>query len=227
MDNAAKALRIAGGVLLGLMVTSLLIFAINAWQKYQKANYQSIQNQQITKFNSTFDAYNKKALRGSDLVSLANKVNSTNRSLAGKSSYDTYGKTDMNYRFNETDLMPIRVFVNFDGDGDPTTMLPGIQVYTGTPLSKYKASTYQALYNKNNNDFPLCGYAPSHYYFDLDEYIQNIYNNDEVVAKAKEENKEDLRKDFKGLYFECTGVVLDKQTGRYCRIFYNQVLKVK
>ena len=55
MDNAAKALRIAGGVLLGLMVTSLLIFAINAWQKYQKANYQSIQNQQITKFNSTFD----------------------------------------------------------------------------------------------------------------------------------------------------------------------------
>ena len=69
MDNAAKALRIAGGVLLGLMVTSLLIFAINAWQKYQKANYQSIQNQQITKFNSTFDAYNKKALRGSELVS--------------------------------------------------------------------------------------------------------------------------------------------------------------
>ena len=92
MDNAAKALRIAGAVLLGLMVTSLLLFAFNMWQNYHKANYQSIQNQQITKFNSSFDAYNKKALRGSDLVSLANKVNSTNRSLAGKSSYDTYGR---------------------------------------------------------------------------------------------------------------------------------------
>ena len=51
MDNAAKALRIAGAVLLGLMVTSLLLFAFNMWQNYHKANYQSIQNQQTTKFN--------------------------------------------------------------------------------------------------------------------------------------------------------------------------------
>ena len=228
MDNAAKALRIAGAVLLGLMVTSLLLFAFNMWQNYHKANYQSIQNQQITKFNSSFDAYNKKALRGSDLVSLANKVNSTNRSLAGKSSYDTYGITDMNYRFSETGLMPIRVFVSLNTEGDPLSKLPGNTIYFNyysETLTKYKASTYMALYNKNNNDFPECAENPNYKYFDLDEYIQHVYNNDKLVAEAKA-NKEELRKDFKSLYFECTGAVFDKQNGRYCRLFYKQVYKM-
>lgn len=229
MDNAAKALRIAGAVLLGLMVTSLLLFAFNMWQNYHKANYQSIQNQQTTKFNSSFDVYNKKALRGSDLVSLANKVNSTNRSLAGKSSYDTYGITDMNYRFSETDLMPIRVFVTLNNEGNPMNRLPGnnafMELYPSGSISVYRASTYMNLYNKNNNEFPACGDNANYKYFDLDEYIQRVYNNDELVAKAKEQ-KEEVRKDFKSLYFECTGAVFDTQNGRYCRLFYKQVHKM-
>ena len=52
----------------------------------------------------------------------------------------------------------------------------------------------------------------------------NMYIFDKYyLAKA---NKEELRKDFKSLYFECTGAVFDKQNGRYCRLFYKQVYKM-
>ena len=55
MDNASKALRIAGAVLLGLMVTSLLLFAHSRWTKYQKTNIETLQNEQASKFNASFD----------------------------------------------------------------------------------------------------------------------------------------------------------------------------
>lgn len=238
MDNASKALRIAGAVLLGLMVTSLLLFAFNMWQKYKRADYQSIQNQQATKFNGPFDVYNKKALRGSDLVSLGNKVNSTNRTLAGKSDYATYGITDMNYKFPETELMPIRVFVaftsssnmnNFSTNPITTLALPGIDTYILDPdfsgtLSCYDARTYLSLHNQDNNDFP--GANETHYYYvDLDEYVQKVYNN-EKLEKKKKELGDEFKKTFKGYYFECTGVKFDNQTGRYCRLFYKQVFKI-
>ncbi len=218
MDNASKALRIAGAVLLGLMVTSLLIFALNAWQKYKKADYQSIQNQQTTKFNAPFDAYNKKSLRGSDMVSLGNKLNSTNRSMAGEPNYNMYSKSDtekknMNYRYPETDLMPVRAFVAFCSRNPPynnivPTDLPGQLDYEGT-LTIY-------------NNFP----GDTNKYIDLDDYVQNIYNDDELVKKVKEKSGQEVRKVFKGYYFECTKVEFDNQNGRYCRLFFKQVFKI-
>ena len=181
MDNASKALRIAGAVLLGLMVTSLLLFAYNTWTKYQKTNLETIQNQQATKFNATFDVYNKKALRGSDLVSLGNKLNSTNRAMAGEPDYNVYDKSDvikknMNYRYPETDLMPIRAFVEFHNNTSgypvntaPLATLPGMDYYFSDVLN-------EEYYG------PLITYThgASSYYIDLDEYIKKIYNNDKL-----------------------------------------------
>ncbi len=222
MDNASKALRIAGAVLLGLMVTSLLLFAYNTWTKYQKTNLETIQNQQATKFNATFDVYNKKALRGSDLVSLGNKLNSTNRAMAGQSDYTVYGQTNMNYRYPETDLMPIRAFVEFHNNNsetdypvnqDPLGSLPGMTNYFEGNLTSYYG--------------PLITYThgASAYYVDLDEYIQKIYNNDEL-NKLEKEAGQDNRKVFKGYYFECTEVEFDNRNGRYCRLYFKQVFKI-
>ena len=226
MDNASKALRIAGAVLLGLMVTSLLLFAYNTWTKYQKTNLETIQNQQATKFNATFDVYNKKALRGSDLVSLGNKLNSTNRAMAGEPDYNVYDKSDvikknMNYRYPETDLMPIRAFVEFHNNTSgypvntaPLATLPGMDYYFSDVLN-------EEYYG------PLITYThgASSYYIDLDEYIQKIYNNDKLYKLEKEAGLEN-RKVFKGYYFECTEVEFDNRNGRYCRLYFKQVFKI-
>ena len=243
MENASKALRIAGAVLLGLMVTSLLLFAFNAWQKYQKKNLESIKNQQSTEFNGSFDVYNKKALRGSELVSLANKVNSTNKTIAGNSNYRvTYGLTNMSYRYEDSDMMPIRIFVAFTYDDtlsltytqNPVNpiKLPGLVTYTSHGelhqdwddhsnnllISVYRNNTYPSVFPTINSN--------GEYFIDLDEYIQKIYNSDKLVAQAKAEEGEEIRKTFKGYYFECIKVDFDNQTGKYSRMFFKQVLKI-
>lgn len=227
MDNASKALRIAGAVLLGLMVTSLLLFAHSTWTKYQKTNIETLQNEQATKFNASFDVYNKKALRGSDLVSLGNKLNSTNRATAGEPDYNMYDKSDavkknMNYRYPETDLMPVRAFVEFHNNSSgypvntaPLSTLPGIDYYIPDLLGDDYYGPLVTTYS----------YAGSNYYIDLDEYIQKIYNNDKLHDLVKEHGQ-DNRKVFKGYYFECTGVEFDNRNGRYCRLYFKQVYKI-
>lgn len=227
MDNASKALRIAGAVLLGLMVTSLLLFAYNTWTKYQKTNLETIQSQQATKFNATFDVYNKKALRGSDLVSLGNKLNSTNRSIAGERDYNIYDKSEaekknMNYRYPETDLMPVRAFVEFHVNSNETNYpimdpnaLPGMTYY------------YESTLGPEDYYGPLTlNYGASGKMVDLDEFIQKIYNNDKLCDLAYKEEKLEVKKVFKGYYFECTGVEFDSRNGRYCRLYFKQVFKI-
>lgn len=74
MENASKALIMAGGVLLAMLVVSLVIYAWNIFSNYYK--YQdSLENiDDVAKFNMQFANYDRDDVAGYDLISLANKV---------------------------------------------------------------------------------------------------------------------------------------------------------
>lgn len=74
MENVSKALIIAGGVLIALLVISLVILMVNSISDYQNSNADATREQQIADFNNEYTAYERTNIRGSELLSLLNKV---------------------------------------------------------------------------------------------------------------------------------------------------------
>lgn len=74
MENASKALIMAGSVLIAIIIISCLVLMINNLSTYQGLQTQSEEVAQIEKFNNQYIIYNRDDVRGSDLYSLMNKV---------------------------------------------------------------------------------------------------------------------------------------------------------
>lgn len=74
MENASKALMIAGGVLIALIIITMFILMSNRLSNLQEEQEQQIQTEQIAAFNAEFEAYNKKVLYGTDVITAMNKA---------------------------------------------------------------------------------------------------------------------------------------------------------
>lgn len=74
MENATKALLIAAGILLAIMILSLLLVGYNQISSYYNEKHKATETEQLAEFNQKYENYNGKEIRGSELVSLMNKV---------------------------------------------------------------------------------------------------------------------------------------------------------
>lgn len=90
MENASKALIMAGSVLIALMIIGALILMFNSLSSYQDTNTQTAREAQIIEFNNQYETFNRNDVRGSDLYSLLNRVVDYNRrkSTSGIGSND-------------------------------------------------------------------------------------------------------------------------------------------
>lgn len=82
MENATKALLIAAGVFLAIMLVSLLMMGYTQISGYYKQQSELRTEEQMDKFNKQFQNYNRKDIRGNELISLMNKVIDYNTSEA-------------------------------------------------------------------------------------------------------------------------------------------------
>ena len=89
MENASKALIIAGGVLIGLITISLFYYMFSHISNFVSETSEDYNIKETNAFNQGFEAYNKKLMYGSDVVSVINKAidnNKRNNVTAGYSS---------------------------------------------------------------------------------------------------------------------------------------------
>lgn len=89
MENAAKALTIAGGVLIAVMLAVLVYYVFTHWGESQKMDQEEIEVQKVNDFNKSYLSY-EKTLYGSELLGLVNKMNDYNESK--DITYLGYGK---------------------------------------------------------------------------------------------------------------------------------------
>ncbi len=78
MENAAKALLMAGGVLIAILVLSSLVLLFSNLQNYQNKTDASTLDIQIAKYNSQYEPYHKDGLTLMELKSVYNKIVSNN-----------------------------------------------------------------------------------------------------------------------------------------------------
>ena len=93
MENASKALIMAAGVLIALIILGALILMFNNLSNYQKVGTQNQRETQVIDFNKQYETYNRKNVRGSDLYSLINRVVDYNR----RKSTEGTGKDEGQY----------------------------------------------------------------------------------------------------------------------------------
>ena len=74
MENASKALIMAGSILISIMVITLLVMGYNNLTETMNAKNDEDAVEQVTQFNKQYDVYYRNNLYGSDILSLANKV---------------------------------------------------------------------------------------------------------------------------------------------------------
>lgn len=74
MENASKALIMAGGILISLLVIGALILTFNQLSYYQKSESTSEKTSQLADFNKEYVQYTYDDIKGYELISLINKV---------------------------------------------------------------------------------------------------------------------------------------------------------
>lgn len=87
MENATKALIIAGGMLLAMLIVGLLVWGYTNLSSYRNTQVEAEALEQITEFNSVFEAYNRRSVRGYQMISLANLARDYNTRYREEDGY--------------------------------------------------------------------------------------------------------------------------------------------
>ena len=116
MENAAKALEIAGGVLIALLIISLFVYMFNKVSYHQAVQNQNLETQKIEAFNKTYESYNKSILYGADVISVINMATSHNLLETEGSSYTDDALGNRTYTWNKHDPNFIEVTFKLEDD---------------------------------------------------------------------------------------------------------------
>lgn len=140
MENASKALLMAGGMLLVILLVSLFIYAWGIFSDYYSSQQDLSEISDTTKFNLQFTNYDRDDIRGYELISLLNRVIDYNQ------RFSTTGTNDENYN-------PIEIVIYMWGYDNNVTRNTVIQKlsYSGENLELFTQPKY--IQNDTNNSF--------------------------------------------------------------------------
>ena len=104
MENVTKALIMAAGILLSIMILSLLVIFGSRLSGYFSQEHDSKIIEQDTKFNAQFENYNQETIRGNELMSVMNKVVNYNTAIADTEKYEKV-KMSVNFKGKENSFL--------------------------------------------------------------------------------------------------------------------------
>lgn len=91
LENASKALLIAGGVLLAILLVTLFRFSWGLFSNYMSENDKLADTEDVAKFNQQFTNYDRNDVEGYEIISLVNQVIDYNQRKS------TTGSNDIRY----------------------------------------------------------------------------------------------------------------------------------
>ena len=82
MENATKALIMAGGVLIAILIIGSFMLFFGDLDEYEKTKSDVVVQEQVVKFNNQYTAYDRDNLTLNEIKSLYNKIQSNNERAA-------------------------------------------------------------------------------------------------------------------------------------------------
>lgn len=209
MENAAKALTIAGGVLIAIIVVSTLWYSFQQWGILPQAKADNEKISQEVEFNKEFESYNKQNLYGTDVITVINKAIANNQKYGIEGNPEDPYYVDVQFTL-ESDVYGIVRTYTRKGNQEPTVKEEN---YLSTP----------SLYSYKNRTNP---YSLKTDFSLLSKLTEN--NKPVEVKEIKKgnvftrEEKHFADEDFKLRYFTCTGIEKHPTSGRICKIVFKE-----
>ena len=155
MENASKALMIAGGVLISVLIISVALMVYNNMSSLSNSKQQVLEAEQLSKYNMQWESYNRDNLREADIVENTEywqwdiglrqykKVKETERMVLeeGK-SYNT--------KDNANDLSDFIISTDESSQNGYTINTKPVTLPTGVEKSVDGHDTYTRSYNKKD-----------------------------------------------------------------------------
>ena len=88
MENASKALIMAGEILIGILIIGLLVYGYINISSFNKEKEGTIKTEQLATFNKEYESYNRKLIRGVDVISVINKAIDNNKKYDNEKEYN-------------------------------------------------------------------------------------------------------------------------------------------
>lgn len=208
MENASKALVIAGGILLAIMTLSLLVYMTGSTSRMAQAQDEKKAAEQLVAFNNQYEAYNKRVMYGTDLITLVNKAINYNKNLdPNDSNKDIQIKITTIQKFETTEKT-----IQVDGNNkiiyeSGTKILPGLSLDAGT---------YTIDYNTADSNQIIVFFKQK-----AEEYAYNVkekkVDNQLIIEKTVHYS---ALTNLKRAIFECTDV--DYENGRIKSMTFKQ-----
>lgn len=135
MENASRAIIMAGGILIAIVIITVVVIVFGSISDVYTEEGMSLTNEQLEEYNRKFSTYDK-SLYGSELLSLANLVHDYNERIL-------YGNE--NTEFYEDNKITVTVYFYTEIIG--TTGTDGKTHYAGV---KRGAQNIEELRQRNN-----------------------------------------------------------------------------
>lgn len=88
MENASKALIMAGEILIGILVIGVLVYGYTNIRSLKAEEQGGAKSEQLAALNREYESYNRKLLRGVDVISVINKAIDNNNKYEYENAYN-------------------------------------------------------------------------------------------------------------------------------------------
>lgn len=239
MENASKALMIAGAVLITIMVLGIVMYFYAQLKEFPKEQEAAIERQQIAKFNQEYESYYKQKMYGVDVVTVLNKAISNNKKYA----HFINGKylKDENHYYIDVEITLLKPVsseaMQYREIEDTNGMVDSIPIENKTITGyvdgkKSKQKTYElGVVFEAKKPINL-----------LEEDDTQVFMNDDIVAILQDFETEKIQlkgetkydefnytlvysgfTDFKRKYFECVGIEYSNETSRVSKVIFKEL----
>ena len=154
MENASRALTMAGGILIALLIIGALVLMFNQIGDYEKGKSSDEKLSQVVEFNKQFTQYTYDDIKGYELISLINKVIDYNGKNGVGNSVDYNKKitvkvdvTGFNQKFGvdgKTNMFEEHEYVIINSESKFAQIILNASGLEGSEYSEFKISTFRS-----------------------------------------------------------------------------------
>lgn len=229
MENAAKALLMAGGILLAILTMSLIVYLTSSASRIANSQDKRKEAQQLAEFNKSYEAYNKTRMYGTDIITVVNKAINHNKSIEAQTTEPYYVniKIHVNQDFITTGKVINNLLPSSEKDYEKDMTKEEIMAKggSGTDITTY------GLAKNNDGDYYELGTWDSNGSLEMNKGIESFFSQD-VKDKTVKEINESTNKiyyiysgltNFKTAIFKCVDVDYSDVTGRVKEMTFEQI----
>ena len=209
MENASKALIIAGSMIIALIVISLLVFFFNNLKSLVGVQQGVTRTEQVAEYNKSYEAYARNVY-GSELLSIANKINDYNVRQADEQGYThidlevQINKNIDNEYFQRGSTLNANELINNFKEIENKVETLGKETIVSSKNSRV-SRTISKLASMRTSDIEQLGFEKSQYDTKVSQY--NTYKT--------------LLSQVKATAFKYENIEYDKYNGRVTKMIYS------